>query len=141
MLGTRGTPFREDLPGPCSAGKGARVGPLRKDHSPRISQPTSESSGDPVVALLNKIHKLNHAEPISLISKNPSTKVRLLLENLSPKGWVCLKVLHKLSKRKSESFQFLESYKDSRARMISHCVHVCVPMDASLPVPVQSVNI
>lgn len=39
-----------------------------------------------MLALLNQMHKLNHAELIPLISKKSINKVQLLLENRSPKG-------------------------------------------------------
>ena len=61
----------------------------RKDQSPGTSLPKSlstEPSWASVNALVNHTDKLNQAELISLIPKNPSTKVRLLFENLSPKG-------------------------------------------------------
>lgn len=82
-------------------------------------------------ALLNQTHKLNHAELISPVPKTPSMKVRMAFEIFPPREWVCLKALRKLSKRKSESFWFLEeSHADSRTPT-SRAVCTCGPMGAS----------
>lgn len=100
------------------------------EESPGFSQTQSLSAelSWTSASLLNQTHKLNHAELISLVSKNPSIKVRLVFEIFPPREWVCLKVLHKLSKRKYESFWFLkESYKDSRTHNhLMLCARVCL---------------
>lgn len=67
------------------------------------------------------------------IQKSINKKLGLCLKVFPPREWVYLRVLHKLSKRKSESFRFLEeTYRDSWTCTVSYCVHACARVHACM---------